>query len=156
VPPRPSGGFGCGRVGWTVDSPLALFPHRILHPTTHRARSPHRGDRVANCEGGAGACWARRVASARPLHVSWLFLKAHWNRGPRRSAARGQGLHADSSAFSLVEKLKSNVPTAFIPMDLENGDWHLATATQEPCDHKPSLNGTESIRMHLRGQKLIP
>lgn len=101
---------GSGGVGWTVDSPLALFPHRILHPTTtHRARSPHRGDRVANCEGGAGACWcwARRVASARPLHVSWLFLKAHWNRAPRRSAARGQGLHADSSrslAFSLVEK----------------------------------------------------
>jgi len=151
---------GLGAVGWggqwTHLSRFSLIAFCTRPPPTARDR-PTAGIVLR----GAGACWcwARRVASARPLHVSWLFLKAHWNRAPRRSAARGQGLHADSSrslAFSLVEKLKSNVPTAFIPMDLENGDWHLATATQEPCDHKPSLNGTESIRMHLRGQKLIP
>jgi len=153
-------GAGGGERGGGLDSGLTsrAFPSSHSAPDHHppRAIAPPRG---SCCEelGPAGA-----GPAGWPLHVSWLFLKAHWNRAPRRSAARGQGLHADSSrslAFSLVEKLKSNVPTAFIPMDLENGDWHLATATQgkdEPCDHKPSLNGTESIRMHLRGQKLIP
>lgn len=139
VPPRPSGGFGCGEAGgaveWTRRASRAFFPLTQIiafctRPPT--ARSPHRrggsGDRVANCEGGRR--WG--LGSAGLLHVvSWLFLQAHWNRGS--TVARplgGKGSTRTPLAFSLVEKLESKSikpHIACIPMDLEIGDWHLAT-----------------------------
>ena len=129
-------------------------PRRILHPTTNPgARRAHRPParavenwkeaRGRSRPGRGGPAVVSGVASRRAIQVGWLFLQAHWNRGPRRQADRA-GAPRGLFSFSLVEKFKSKrikYPTAFIILyrwsdwllskEKEIRDWHLATPQKE-------------------------